>query len=194
MAWIGDQLFIAHGTLGARVYDEKTNSIVGVYPLDLNQNGYISKATAASKIDDSHVVFAVEGVTLTKQAPWTFNGLMVLNTVNGTTERFAYDHDLSGVLSNVSIQVAGDKVLVNNWGILQTVSLAAARQSHVLNVAWTPIHFDVNGRSESGELLGGLLIEGKTVFSCAETQYQDSSSGKVIHKGVVYSGDYSGAL
>lgn len=188
--WAGNRLVIAHGAYGAMAYDPASRSISAADSLGLAENGQLSKVIDVTPVNDHQVAFAVEAVTVSDEPPFTFNGVILYNLSDGATERFAYDRAGSGVLSHARLQVAGDEVIINNWGILQRASLSAMRMAGSVQISWTPVHFEVNGVSQPGELLGDLLLDQGKLVSCAQTQYQDPVTNKIIHKGVVYSGTY----
>ena len=185
-AWVGSELLIAHGTRGVVVYDPTVDSMVVSSSLGLNEGGRISKAIDVAAVGEDQALFAVEGVTLTKEPPFTFSG-MILLAANGQFERFAYNRASEGVLAHARISVLGDQVVVNNWGILQTASLSTMRASHSVNFRWVPVHFEVNSTTQPGELLGDVLLDNDGMTACAQTEYQDPITHKVIHRGVLYS-------
>jgi len=186
--WAGNKLVIAHGTKGALIYDHAARSITQSTGLGLIDGGHISKAIDVTTVNDNEVLFAVEAVTIAKEPPFTFNGLMFM-TMNGQTRRFGYDRKANGSLSNALVKVVGDTVLINNWGILQTAKISAMRATSRITTDWTPIKFDVNGSQQPGELLGDMMIDGQQIIACAQTQYQNLDTLKVIRKGVIYTGN-----
>lgn len=184
-AWLNDRLVIAHGSKGMMIYDARAHGITQANGLGLTNNGLLLKAIDVTPVNDRQVAFAIENLSVSHEPPFPFNGILLMDQ-NGTLERYPYNRKSSGSLSNAIIKVDGDKLIINNWGILHTASLTSMKQAKEINVTWTPISFEINGMKRPGELLGDLLIENGRIVSCAKTQYQDPESRKVIHKGVVY--------
>jgi len=185
-AWAGSKLVIAHGTLGTVSYDEKTASMSAINSLDLNQGGRISKATEVTAVSDTEVAFAVENVSVSNVAPFPFEGIVLMNTNGGKTERFAYNRKSSGSIANPRLAVADGTLLINNWGILHQVTLAEMRAEGSISARWTPIRFETNGGRQPGELLGDFIQDGEEILACGHTQYQDGATHQVIHQGVVF--------
>lgn len=185
--WAGSRLVIAHGTRGMVAYDEAAAGITMAHGLALNDNGRISKATDVTTVNEKQVVFAVENVSVSNQAPFPFEGLVLMNLNGGAAvERYPYDRKTSGSIAEARLSVQNGQVLINNWGILHQVSLAEMRRQGSVTVHWTPVHFDTNGGRQPGELLGDFIADGETLLACAQTQYQDETTRDIIHQGVVY--------
>ena len=184
-AWQGERLVIAHGSKGMMIYDPAAQGITQAHGLGLTSGGLVLKAIDVVALSDSQVAFAIENVSVSNDPPFPFNGILLMDK-SGSIERYPYNRKSSGSLSNARLQVAGGVLLINNWGILHSVKIADMKRAGQINVNWTPIHFDVNGARRPGELLGDLMIDSGQVVSCAQTDYQDPDTRKVIHLGVVY--------
>lgn len=188
---LGGMLVIAHGEKGAVFYFPSTKQMLAGSDLGLQQtNGHRSKVIDVARVDDKQVAFAVEGVTVANNPPFPFNGVLLWDLQNNERAVANYDRKGSGVLSNAVLQVRGDQVLINNWGILHQTSLSGVRAAQPVLVNWTPVYFEVNGQRRPGELLGDLLAEDNQILACAQTNYPDPVSGQVIRKAVVYQGRY----
>ncbi|RZA07636.1 MAG: hypothetical protein EOP11_07140 [Proteobacteria bacterium] len=188
-AWIGNRLVIAHGTRGMVAYDEKAAGITMAHDLSLNANGQQSKAIDVATVNGNQVAFAVENVTVSNKAPFPFNGIVLMNLNGGSQaiERYAYDRKTSGSLSVARVAAVDGQLLINNWGILHQVNIEEMRRQGAITARWKPIHFETAGGRQAGELLGDFIVENGNVAACAQTQYQDGATRRVIHEGVVYS-------
>lgn len=184
-AWQGDRLIIAHGSKGMMIYDLRTQGFTQAHGLGLTDAGLLLKAIDVTPVNERQVAFAIENISVSNEPPFPFNGIILMDQ-GGHLERYPYNRKASGSMSNAVIKIQGDQLIINNWGILHTASLSAMKQTQEITVTWTPISFEIKGRRQPGELLGDLLLENGRIFACAQTQYQEPESRKVIHKGLVY--------
>lgn len=187
-AWIGEHLVIAHGTRGMMVFDPAARAITMAHSLNLIQpDGRRSKAESVVAVNDHQAVFAIENVTVSRQAPFAFDGLMLMD-LNGSKflKNFPYDRRNAGVLANARLGFADGQVLINDWGTLQHISVKALDKEGAIVVGWTPVHFNIGGKSVPAELSGDLLTDGGQVTACAHAHSQENDSSKAGYLGLLY--------
>jgi hypothetical protein len=186
-AWIGDKLVIAHGTGGTRTFDLSTRQLTEFNKLDMYVSGQLSKTIDVQMLTESQAIFAVENVSVSNDPPYPFEGMIVMNLADGSIAgRYPYDRKESGSISNAFIKVLNERIYVNNWGTLQTVSLQSMETQKKVLMTWKPTRVDVKGRLTTVDLLGEPLLRGKELISCGHLTYQDLETRKIVHEGIVY--------
>ncbi len=186
MAWMGEKLVIVHGTRGLVVYDAKAGGMTFAHPLGLEAGGQITKAIEVSSLDENRVIIVVDNLTVRNEPPYPFNGLMVVDFKGSNfIERYAYDRKTSGTIANAIVKTAGDKIIINNWGVLQTTSLTTMKQAKKVDVAWQPLRIEVDGQPEYAQLMGEFFYEGGSIHACAQVSYRNPETGRPVHKGTI---------
>jgi hypothetical protein len=187
MTWVGDKLVIAHGTGGTRTFDLATRTLTEFNKLDLYVQGQLSKTIDVQPLNDTQAVFAVENVSVSNDPPYPFEGMIVMNMADGSVAgRYPYERKESGSIANAFIKVLNDRIWVNNWGTLQSVSIQSMETKGKILMSWKPTRIDYKGRLTTVELLGEPLIQGKELVACGHLSYQDLETHKIIHEGIVY--------
>ncbi|MBX2986870.1 MAG: hypothetical protein KF802_03145 [Bdellovibrionaceae bacterium] len=186
MTWVGDRLIIAHGSRGLALYDERANHVQPLSDLGLqDQGGHISKAIDVTPINERQVLVVVDNVTVSEKPPFAFNGLMIVDVQSRSVTKFPSNRAQAGGLSYARAKVVGDKVVINNWGLLQVAKLSDMKQSRTMQGSWLVTRTQQDNLFV--ELMGDFYVENDQVLVCAQAYGKDATTGRPSRQGIFYS-------
>ena len=176
--FIQDEMaYVAHGSLGVSQIDLNTGDIVKTSSFGMHQsNGHVSKATDILALSDREFLVLAESVTLSRMAPFAFNGLVKGQTTDlQATSWHEYNRAHAGVIAYARFKKFNDEILINNVGTFHRIKLEKLAQS---DRSIIPRYHSLNetDRQVYRDLIGDFTVVDGRIVVCAQVVRVDRDS------------------
>lgn len=191
MTVAGEKIYVAHGSLGLSVINIANKKLEKTFDLGLRtqKEGHWSRAVGVAQAA-GNLYLTIDGVTLQTETSKPLNGLIIFPTSNPEAyQSLPINQKDSGLISMVmSSQVQGGSLVMNNWGLVQTVPLLSLQSAKQFNIKYKATRTNFEGKVYNTEMLGDLIFSGNKFYGCGKIAPDDVQSQLPIRKGVVYQG------
>lgn len=191
MVIVNGLAYVAHGMHGIAVLDLKNGKLLqsSTLGLDHQAGGHISKVVGVS-FDGTQLIAIADSVTMASETSRAFNGILKVNLadLSVSVRALSDEANASPMTEVLSSEVVGNFLVVDNWGIVNKVDLAALHDGQKFSARSLVSKVVFEGKSYLPEMLGDLLFDGTMFVGCGKISNDDVANHIPHRTGVLVTG------